>query len=479
MKLKANDTAERLRGPTLLYSALVAGATFLLGAQVYAADAPAAAAAAKANPAPAAGAARPADPHAAACAAAAAAAAQKPATISDDVFDDLKKATELLGQKKLDEAIAILNGVTDKGGDYDKALVNYNLGVSYSEKNDYANSAKSFAKALSYHALPVQQNEQLKYNAGQLYVASGNLDEGIKLLQSYVGNSCNKVTADAHMFLANALTQQKRFPEALQEVNVVMSKAKVPKESWLLFQLGIQYEMKDYNACADTLIHLISVAPGKSDYWKQLSGVLLQANDQERATAVLAMAQQSGLLEKPEDIRNLYSTYMMIGEPLKAARLVDGAIAANKLPSDEKTLEMVSDAWINARETDKAEDTLKKLAGMADRGEYYFRLGAMYGDQERWKESREMLQHALDKGGLKRPGDAWFRIAVADYGTSDIKGAISALQKAATYEESKQQATEWLHTLQGQPAQAAGQPAQPAKPSASAEQPVKVATSKN
>ncbi|MDB5987221.1 MAG: tetratricopeptide repeat protein [Nevskia sp.] len=369
------------------------------------------------------------------------------ANMSDSVFYALQKVTELTGQKKYPEALSKLNDVANKGGDYDKAIVNFNIGILYTEVNDYPHAADAFAKALSYKALPQQQTEQLEYNLGQLYVSSNRYDEGIKVLQTYVNEACGTVTPEAHMFLASALAERKRYPEALAEVDTVLAKIAEPKESWLQFRLGIEYELKNYKESADTLMKLIAMAPSKAEYWKQLSGVLLQMDNNEEATAVLALAERQNLIEKPDDIKNLYNTYMMIGEPMKAANLINTAIANNKLPGDEKTLEMVSDAWINARESDKAEDSLKKLASISDRGEYYFKLGAMYGDQERWKESKDMIEHALEKGSLKRPGDAYFRIAVANYGTGDLKGAIAALQKASTYAESKQQANEWLRTL--------------------------------
>lgn len=372
--------------------------------------------------------------------------------LSDDVIDDLREASVLLGEKKTDQAIEKLKKLVNKGEDYDKAMVNYNLGIAYSDKNDLAGSAGAFAKALSYDALSIQNSEQMRLNLGQLYVASGQFDLGIDALRDYMAKSCGVVSPDAHVFLASALAERKRFPEALAEVDIALGKSKVPKESWIQFKLGLLYEAKDYKASAETLLELIALNAGKSDYWKQLAGVLLQMEDSTQAAAVLALAERQGMLASAEDIRNLYNTYMIIGEPQKAAQLMDAAISDKKLPLDEKNLESVSNAWINARENEKAEATLKQLASMAERGEYYFRLGAMYGDQERWKDSREMLEKALQKGGLKKPGEAWFRIAVASYGANDVKGAIAALQKSLAFEDTKAQASEWLRSLSTQPA---------------------------
>ncbi len=375
--------------------------------------------------------------------------------ISEDIIDDMREASVLLGEKKTDLAIEKLKKLVNKGEDYDKAMVNYNLGIGYSEKNDLAASAAAFAKALSYNALSLQHSEQLRFNLGQLYVASGQFEPGIEALKDYMAKACGAVSPDAHVFLASALAERKRYPEAITEVDTALAKSKTPKESWVQFKLGLLYEQKDYKASAETLLQLISMNGGKPDYWKQLAGVLLQMEDSTQAAAVLAIAERQGMLGAPDDIRNLYNTYMIIGEPQKAALLVDAAIAEKKLPLDEKNLESVSNAWINARESDKAEATLKQLATMAERGEYYFRLGAMYGDQERWKDSREMLVRALEKGSLKKPGEAWFRIAVASYGANDVKGAIAALHKALEYEDTKAQASEWLRSLSTQPVPAA------------------------
>jgi hypothetical protein len=74
----------------------------------------------------------------------------------------------------------------------------------------------------------------------------------------------------------------------------------------------------------------------------------------------------------------------------------------------------------------------------------------MYGDDERWKESRDMLAKALQKGGLKRTGEAWMRTAVAEYNLKNTPAAIAALQKAVTFEDSRKQASAWLRHLTGQ-----------------------------
>jgi tetratricopeptide (TPR) repeat protein len=378
--------------------------------------------------------------------------------MSEAVFNTLQGAMELLSKQKYAEAIDKLVKVADSGTAYEKAVVNYNLGFAYSAKSDHPNAVKAFAKALSLDALPRSQREQLRYNLGQLYIIIGQYDEGIKTLQTYISQACSPVPAEAHIFLANALTERKRFQEALPQIDLAISESKAPKESWLQLRLAVAYELKDYNSCAQTLIQLVALVPAKPEYWKQLSSMFYQMKADGQSAAVLALAARQGFIDKPTEIRNLYSLYMMLEMPFQAGMLLQDAIGKGKLPADEKNLESVADAWINARESLQAEATLKRLAAMSDRGEYYFRLGAIYGDDERWKESKEMLEKALQKGGLKRAGEAWMRLAVANYSLKNTTGAVAALQKAVTYDETRTQAGEWLRHLGGAAGAAGQQP---------------------
>jgi tetratricopeptide (TPR) repeat protein len=372
--------------------------------------------------------------------------------MGEGTYSTVQQATELVGKQKTAEAIEKLLKIADSGSNYEKAIVNYNLGMAYSTKNDYANATKAFAKALSMNSLPQTQREQLQYNLGQLYIVAGQFDDGIKTLQDFVTNACGTVAPEAHIFLANALSERKRYAEALPQINLAISKSKEPKELWLQMKLAISYELKDFKACADALVLLIGKAPEKPDYWKQLSSVLYEMKDDPQSVAVLALAERQGFVQKPNEIKNLYSVYMTMELPYKAGALMEDAIAKNKVPADETNYGSLSDAWINARETVKAEATLKKLASMSDKGDYYYKLGAMYGDNERWKESKEMLEKALQKGGLKRTGEVWMRLAVAQYGLKDTDGAIAALHKAATFDESRKQAGDWLRALSAQAA---------------------------
>jgi tetratricopeptide (TPR) repeat protein len=370
-------------------------------------------------------------------------------TMGEAVYHGVNEATKLLGEKKTAEAIDKLTKLAGEGSDFDKAVVYYNLGFAHSSKNDYASAAKAFASAVALKSLPQQQQEQLQFNLGQIYVVAGQHDEGIKVLQEYLATACKPPSAEAHIFLANALVERKRFKEALPQIDLALGKATKPNQTWFEMKLAVAYELKDYKACAQMLVALIGMAPAKPEYWKQLSSMFFEMKSDMEALAVLALAERQGFIDKPNERKNLYNVYMMLDLPYKAGLLMQESIDKGKVPGDEANLESMADAWINAREMARAETTLKKLASAAEKGDYFYKLGAMYGDNERWKESKEMLTKALQKGGLKRAGEAWMRLAVAEYSLKDTQAAVAALQKAMTFDETRKQAGEWLRHLNG------------------------------
>src|ERR1041384_5015785 len=89
-----------------------------------------------------------------------------PGLISEALYHQLEGATDLIAKGKNQEAIDKLQKMADKGGDYEKAIIYYNMGFAYSSMNQLNNALKTFEKALAAHALPIPQEEQLTFNVG-------------------------------------------------------------------------------------------------------------------------------------------------------------------------------------------------------------------------------------------------------------------------------------------------------------------------
>lgn len=373
--------------------------------------------------------------------------------MSEPFYKAMEKVNEQIANKQYAPAIDQLKKMlAGNVSDYEKANAYYNLGYAYSLQDNLNAAGSAFVSALDLNSLPAQQQEQLKFNAGQTFIVDKNYDKGIPLIEDFIGNKCVPVPADAYVFLASAYAEQKQFRKAITQIDQAIAKSGKPKESWVQLKLAAYFELKDYKGAADALVQLIAMAPTKPDYWRQLSGIFLELKQDKDALATLALAERQGMLSKPNEIKNLYNVYMMLEIPYKAGALIEKAMKDGTLPRNEDNLKLLSDAWINAREADKAEATLKTLAEQSSKGEYYYKLGAMFGDTERWKDSIDMLQKGIDKGLTDRyEGDSWMRIAVAYYNLNEVDPAIKALKQAKRYSTVRQEATQWLSFITGQP----------------------------
>ena len=155
---------------------------------------------------------------------------------------------------------------------------------------------------------------------------------------------------------------------------------------------------------AEVLVHLVGLAPMKQEYWKQLSSMLLEIKKDPEALATLVLADRRGLIDEEHEFRNLSSMYMFLQIPLKAAQVLERGFAAKKVEPTERNFETLANAWLTAREWEKAEAAMASAAQVSDKGELYKRLGSYPYDQDpsrpgwaptipnnRWADHREAV----------------------------------------------------------------------------------------
>jgi tetratricopeptide (TPR) repeat protein len=371
-------------------------------------------------------------------------------TISESTYKRMERIIDAIGKGEYAESEKKLAELNESArGDYEKAIVLQTLGFVYASQNKEAQAIKTFEGALATNALPQQVHEQMMFNIAQLYIADDKWDKGMEQLNAYLAESCNPIP-DAHVLLASVYAEKKRFRDSLKQVDLALVKAKTPREPWLQLKLALHYELKEFPRCAEVLVHLVAMVPTKEDYWKQLSGILFEVRKDPDALAVLALAERRGYINEETEYRNLSNMYMFLQIPLKAAGVLQRGIDQKQVPGTEKNWESLANAWLLAREYDKAEAAMKHAAAASEKGELYKRLGQIQIENENWKEALASLQKAQQKGGLKEPGETAFLIGVCAVELKQWKTADAALRKAMEFEKTSKIAGEWLNHLQAE-----------------------------
>lgn len=366
--------------------------------------------------------------------------------MSEASFRAVELAIEDLSNDRFKEAEERLRKVTDRSQGYERAVIFQTLGFVYAQQEQLKSALEAFEEALSLNALPRKAQEDLLYNVGQIYIADEQYEKGIETIERYLDTACSKPPATAHMMLANALAQVKRYEPALEHVQIALEGATKVEEPWLQLKLALHYELKQFDECANTLVRLIAMKPENAEYWKQLSGVLLEVDDQEKSLAVLALAARQGLLESERDLKNLASVYLLVEIPYKAGVLIEQGIADGVVEKTSENYEYLSDAWIAAREWDRAESALRQAAELANSGDLWKRLAQVLMEKEDWQRATESLQQALE-AGVSDPGETHYLLGVAAYQAGDTSGAERALRVAASDPDAAPQAQQWLQHI--------------------------------
>lgn len=376
-------------------------------------------------------------------------------TLSEATYRQLERIHDLIGKNQNAEALSKSEGLLNRvSNDYEKAVIRQTMAFIYISQNNYKAAIAAFEEALSLDALPQQPYEQMLYNVAQLYFQDGQTDKAIERMEHYFREVTTEPPADAHILLASAYSDRKRFRDALPQVDKALEKSKEPKESWLQLKLALHYELKQFPQCAEVLVRLIALVPAKEDYWKQLSSILFEIKRDKESLAVLALAARQQFLDTEGEIRNLANIYLLLDIPYKAAEVLENGLERGILKADEKTLSLTGDAWTMAREYDKAEAVLRRAAAKASDGEIFYRLGQIYVEDERWAEAIETLAQAQSKG-VKKMGEAAYLEGVAAFQSGNRQRAVASLRKAQRYDESRNNATQWLtHIAQIEEAEA-------------------------
>lgn len=367
-------------------------------------------------------------------------------TMSESTYKTVSRAIEDMGNDRIDSAESGLRSLVDKVSGYELAIVLQTLGYAQVQQDNMQAALSSFEQALVTKALPRQAHEDLLLNTGQMYLASKQLDKGIEVLQNFLKVTCNKTPHQIHLALASAYAEKQTYELALEQVELALALVEQPQEAWLQLKLALHYQLGDFTRSAETLLELIVRVPDKQDYWRQLSGTLMQIEKEEDALAVLALAERQGYLDSETDLKNLANLYLMLEIPWKAATILADGIRQGIIEASLVNYEYLSEAWISAYEWDQAELALIEAASKAEDGKLWKRLAQVRIENDDWAGARQALEQALEQG-MADTGETYYLLGIAAFNAGDNAAAITALRRSSNSASYAEQSRQWLNHL--------------------------------
>jgi tetratricopeptide (TPR) repeat protein len=370
------------------------------------------------------------------------------AAMSQKVFKRLQEAQELADQENYPEVHELLEDLRGRRSlsVYETAQVWNYTAYTYYLQERYDEAINAYQQVLAQGELPDALAQSTLKTLSQLYFVVENYPQALASVNQLLAVT-EEPAADVYLLLGQAHFQLKQFKEALQPIRTAIQIARKqgqrPKENWLLLLQVIYYELEDYPRMVAVLKELIQLYP-KDRYLITLAAVYSQLGDTAKQLAITEVLYEKGYVKESHQIMNLANLYMLHGLPFKAGELLERELAAKRIEESENNLRLLSQAWHQAREDEKAIPPLEQAAVLAQQGELYVRLAQSYINLERWDDAVQALQKGLAKGGLRRSDSAHIMLGMALFNQNKFIQARTVFEKALTDKRSQKMAEEWL-----------------------------------
>ncbi|MEL6340755.1 MAG: tetratricopeptide repeat protein [Myxococcota bacterium] len=357
--------------------------------------------------------------------------AQAQETVGEWAFKRLDAASKALNSNKYGDAKSQLDRMKERKSKLNPrelALMWQSYGHMYFLQDKYKPAAAAFEQAIAQNALEPQQVSDIRFNLGQLYMAAEQWKKAARSFEAWLAVAQNPAP-QARFVVGQNYMQLKNWNSALKHVAAAVKAKPKPSESWLQSLATVQYELKKKRDLIATLKKLIEFYP-KGSYWVQLAGMYGDIGDQKRSLAVYELAYYGGFVTRPSELKNLAQMLIAQNVPLKGAQVLEDEMKKKRLPRDGDHLKLLADAYVRAKEFDKAVTPLNQAAKMGKSGDLYLRLAQLHIEQERWQKAIQAASSAVNTGKLKDPGQAHLVRGIASFYAGQKGAAIKALNQA-------------------------------------------------
>lgn len=373
--------------------------------------------------------------------------------MTESVFKKFTKLQEMIADEKYVEARAGLKALSEKRlNNFEKANVNQFLGYIDSSEGKYSEAAKHFQAALDADALPNQAQFSLMLQMAQIQIGDGDYQKGINSLHKYY-KVTDKIQDSTFALESKAYASlNDNFKKAIPLMEKAISLADKPREDWYYFLYSLHMQLSQFNEAAKILETLIKINSNKKDYWKRLSDVYFTLKKDEKALAVLVLADKQGMLTEEKERLKLFKLYAFLNNPYDAGKVLEKSLKDGIIAPTFKRWEDLGKVWYTAAEMDKALSAYNQASKLAKDGKIDFQRAYIYFDKDDYNRAKQALQSALEKGGLsdKQIGRSWLLIGMAESETGHKYAAITALKKASKFKSTRKNAVQWIEHLEKQ-----------------------------
>ncbi|MCO7225437.1 tetratricopeptide repeat protein [Pleionea sp. CnH1-48] len=365
--------------------------------------------------------------------------------LTESVHKRLNKALGLLSKEQHQEALDMMLALANrnKSNAYTLATINLNINYAYSNLNQIAQSIRYLEKVVAAKVLPWEREQSARLQLANLYYGEDNHKKSLEHLRAWFKNETNP-KVQGYVLMAANFSAQNKLKEAICPAYLAIKESTKANKNIFGVLLNSHYELNDIPGSIKILTVMVELFPQETIYWRNLAGLYAKSERHRDSLAVMELLHRQKRFNKPADYKQLSSFYAMLDVPYKSAEVLQEGIEKEVVESNEKNWKNVASNFHVAQEIDKSIYAYKKAAEYVDNGRHDLKQAQLYGEAEKWKLAVKAYDKALQRGGLKDPGEAYFGKADALYNDGNFPGAISAFEQAAKYKNFKKNSNRWI-----------------------------------
>ena len=372
--------------------------------------------------------------------------------LSKRAFAIVEDAQNRLAEGDYVGALSLLRQIRDgaKFSAYEKAVALQTEGFVHADQGNYANTIQAFEKAANSGDLPPRVVSDLIYNLAQLNLAEGLSARALDYITRWFATVEGEPTADAYGLKAQIHLVMGDLAAAEQTVRKALSKVEEPRQNWTRLLLSVLLQQERYGEARPVLEDAALRWPSVKAFWQQLTAVYYEVKQEELAFVTQQIMHRQNMLKTSKELSSMAQLYLYHDIPIKAAHVLQNGIDDGSIEKTEKNFELLAQAYMHAREWDKAIKPLTAAAEKSDKGRFYEQLGQSYLQDEKWRDAEQAFVKALEKGGLRDAANTWLLLGITRTRVEKWDAAIAAFRKAGDDDETARDAFRWIRSIERQ-----------------------------
>ena len=370
--------------------------------------------------------------------------------MSQDVYEKLNQAQQLIEEKSFNKAKIILTNLAEKKhSSYESAHIWNIIAIIEYQLENNSNALDAMVKALSYPDLPLGFHSALLTRTVQLHMIEEDYVKALEYIKKLLVIS-ESPSGNDYLLATQASYYLKNYKDAKMYIEKALDQARKTettiKENWLLMANAVYHALDDQKSVFNTQILLLELYP-KPKYLMNLAAHF-SANEQFKKQLFLFEALYDGdYLTESSHLTSLASLYSLYETPYKAAKIIEQGIEDGVIEKNQRNLERLAQAWFMAGHYEKSINPQVLAAELSETGDTYVFAANTYIHLGMWKEALELLDEAIEKSNLRDPGNTYVLQGMALYRIGNNESALQSFLSAKDYKTTEKLAVQWINFI--------------------------------